>query len=267
MSNEQIHREIKKLENLISNTSDKNEIKLFTKLINNLKNQNTMTKAEQLKELQDKLAKATKALENAEKSKNEQAVGIMKSTIGKIEKAIKEKESEEEKAAEPEKPAKEKKQVKEKKVKEPKVKKEKKKTKAQKKAEREAKKEAKKPVKTKKVHAVTKKPLEKMTCKELKEWARKRREKRNKDASKKTKPVLMRVADHVEEAITSAIFYNKQKKELNIPKLKIAVDAFVEALDDLKDALAGKFESTHIDSFKKDMYSILDALKKKEKED
>ena len=106
-----------------------------------------------------------------------------------------------------------------------------------------------------------------MTCKEMKEWFRKRRENAKKSAGKKTKPVLMRVADKVEDVFTSAIFYNKEKKELNIKKLKVAVDSFVEAMDDLKDALAGKFESTYIDKFKKDMYEILNALEKKAKKD
>lgn len=134
-----------------------------------------------------------------------------------------------------------------------------------KKEKKVAKKVVEKKEKVQKIHAETKKPLEEVSCEELKAAYEKRRAAAKLNKGKKTKPVLMKVAHNVEAAIKTAVAYNKKKGDLNVPKLRRAVKSFKGSLSELKEALAGDFEDTFIDKFSEDMEKVLKALETKKK--
>jgi len=222
-------KDIKMVEKILATTTKKPAREMLLNLIEKFKQNHVMPK---LTELKTDLAQLKKSLAAAEKTNDAKAKVVFTNTIANVEKQI---AALEEKA-----PAKAEPKAKGKKVKEPKAKAE----------------------KVEKVATKDKKPLKEIDCKELKRRYDERRAKAKANAGKKTKPVLQRATEKVEQVIVSAIKYNKDKGTLNIAKMKQAVSSFADALTEIKDALTGKFEQTFITNFQKDMLKILETLEK-----
>jgi hypothetical protein len=129
-----------------------------------------------------------------------------------------------------------------------------------------AKKSTKKVKAAPKAKAPAKAKVKKPDCDELAKAWDKRRSTAKTAANKKTKSILERAADKMEDIVHSAVAYNKDKGgEINVEELKKAVAVMVKALDALKDALKGEFEDTHIDNFKADMNKFIVAAEKTSK--
>ena len=122
---------------------------------------------------------------------------------------------------------------------------------------------AEKNVPAKKVEA--KKKLADMTCKELKEYFHNRRNTYKQRSNKKARPVTQKIAEHVEDAFSTALFYNKQNGVVDVPKYRVVMKTFVDAMTDLIDLLPDEFKDKYIKDFEKNVEIILDAFEAKEK--